>query len=211
MPNVDVPNVQVPDTHQHVEPGLRQRKQARTRLELKAVADRLFDRDGFDHVTVDDICAEADVSPRTFFRYFHNKGEIVFSGLQPRYDRVTSELAARAADEPAFEALSHVIVDVLGDPGYEREAARIHRQITGSPELMRASLATYRTFLGQLVDLVVDRPPCNGDGQRARLLVGVVLVALETAVEQWGDDPDHPLRVELTTRLAQVAGVTHTL
>lgn len=192
-------------------PGLRERKQARTRAELKAVADRLFDLRGFDHVTVEDICTEVDLSPRTFFRYFRNKDDIVFAGLQPRYDRTLEELRKRPAEEPAYEALSAAILDTLGDPDYEREAHRIHRQITASPELMRASLATYRRFRDQLVDLLVDRPPCNGDTRRARLLIGVALVAVEIAIDEWSEHPGRPLRPQLEATLRQTSGTVTTL
>lgn len=197
--------------HSSPRPGLRQRKQARTRAELKAVADRLFDEHGFDHVTVEDICAEVDLSPRTFFRYFRNKDDIVFAGLQPRYDRVLDELRSRSEDEPAYEALSHALLGVLGDPDYEHEAGRIHRQITGSPELMRASLATYRRFRDQLVDLIVARPPCGGDPRRARLLIGVALVALEVAIDEWSEEPSRPLRPQLAAALRQVSGAVGTM
>jgi AcrR family transcriptional regulator len=192
-------------------PGLRQRKQARTRAELKSVADRLFDRSSFDQVTVEDICAAADLSPRTFFRYFVSKDEIVFSGLQEKYDWVIGELRERPPEEPAFDALRSVILNVLGHPDYEKEAGRVHRQIVGSPDLMRGSLATYRHFRDQLVDLVVERSPCAGDLNRARLLVGTVLVALEVAVDKWERQPDHSLRSELSTTFRQIAGVVDTL
>lgn len=192
-------------------PGLRERKQARTRAELKAVADRLFDRHGFDHVTVEDICAEVELSPRTFFRYFHNKDEIVFTGVQAQYERVLKELDSRPPGEPAADALRETILEMLSDPSYGREAKRIHRQILGSPELMRASLATFRRFRDQLVDLVVDRPPCAGDRRRAQLLVGVVLVALEVAIEEWAEDPVPPLRSELACLFGQMAEVAAAL
>lgn len=195
------------DPHGASEPGLRERKAARTRAELKAVADRLFDRRGFDQVTVEDICAEVELSPRTFFRYFHNKDEIVFTGVQAQYDRVLAELARRPPEEPAPEALRETILEMLSDPSYGREAKRIHRQILGSPELMRASLATFRRFRDQLVAAVVQRPPFAGDERRARLLVGIIVVALEAAIDEWAEDPVPPLRSELTTVFEEVAEV----
>lgn len=191
--------------------GLRQRKQARTRAELKAAADRLFDRYGFDQVTVEDICDEVDISPRTFFRYFHSKDEIVFESVQPRYDQVTRELALRPPEEPAFEALASVLADVLGNPDYEQDAARVHTRMNNSPELMRASLGSYRRFQDDLVELIAPRSPCDGDRGRARLLVGVALVALQTAVEEWAEHPDQPLRTVLAAMLRQVAGVETTI
>src|SRR3954453_22062918 len=58
--------------------GLREKKKWETRMALMHAALRLFSARGYEHVPPPDIAAEANVSTRTFFRYFEHKPDAVF-------------------------------------------------------------------------------------------------------------------------------------
>jgi AcrR family transcriptional regulator len=57
--------------------GLRERKKAKTRLEIQRRALRLFREQGYEQTPVTQIAAEAEVSESTFFRYFPTKESVV--------------------------------------------------------------------------------------------------------------------------------------
>src|SRR5215475_6141459 len=76
---------------------LRERKRTRTRLAIQAEAIRLFAEKGYENTTVEDIAYAAAISPRTFFRYFPTKEDVV---IWDEYDPVLEDLVA---ERPAGE------------------------------------------------------------------------------------------------------------
>lgn len=63
-------------------PGLRERKNARTRDAIERAAAELALEQGYDHTTVDQIAERADVAPRTVYVRYPTKEAILFSGSE---------------------------------------------------------------------------------------------------------------------------------
>ncbi|MFI0979741.1 TetR/AcrR family transcriptional regulator [Streptomyces sp. NPDC021093] len=92
-------------------PGLRERKKIKTRLEIRRAAFRLVSAQGWDATTIEQIAAEAEVSPSTVIRYFPVKEDIV---LTDEYDPVMEgALRMRPAEEPLIESLRAVLTAAL--------------------------------------------------------------------------------------------------
>jgi AcrR family transcriptional regulator len=85
--------------------GLRERKKQRTRATLIDAAVELCERQGFERTTVDQIAAIADVSPRTFSRYFATKDAIALALIDDAIDLAALELARQPRELNHFEAL----------------------------------------------------------------------------------------------------------
>src|SRR3954466_2830024 len=102
--------------------GLRERKKRATRQALHSAALRLVAERGFEDVTIEDIAAAADVSPRTFFNYFGSKEDVIVNPDADRVERLRVLLAAHtSADEQPLDVLESVLLENLGEFAERRE------------------------------------------------------------------------------------------
>ena len=102
--------------------GLREIKKQRTRATLVDVAARLCARQGYERTTVDQIAAAADVSPRTFSRYFPNKEAVIGALMEETSEYVAAALIRQPHDITEHEALVRAHTEVFraaqrGEPG----------------------------------------------------------------------------------------------
>ena len=93
--------------------GLRERKRQRTLSEIQRVALDLFQRQGYEATTIEQIAEEAEVSPSTVYRYFPTKEDLV---LNDEYDPVIlAAIAAGPPDESPVAAMRRALIATLVD------------------------------------------------------------------------------------------------
>src|ERR1700712_5667461 len=111
--------------------GLRARKKLRTRSTLIEAAAELCLKQGYDRTTVEQIAAAAEVSPRTFSRYFATKESVItaMTGDMDLYLAAALERQPAGIDE--YEAMKRAHLEVFGPdkdyqtPGFKRMAVLI--------------------------------------------------------------------------------------
>lgn len=169
------------------EPGLRERKKRATRRSLQLAALRLVSDRGIDEVTVEEIAAAADVSPRTFFNYFATKEDALAAVDPDALEENCEVLAARPASESPLEALRAVFLWRAEQTAADTEFWRYRALVAKAyPDLysrvLGASMAAEYRIAAVLaermgVDLRTDARPL--------LLSGVSSVARRTAMQLW--------------------------
>ncbi|MDP9164902.1 MAG: TetR/AcrR family transcriptional regulator [Actinomycetota bacterium] len=94
-------------------PGVRERKKLRTRAVLIDAAVELCLKQGYEQTTVEQIAVSADVSPRTFSRYFPTKDAVFLTLIDDYAHEVAIELESVDAGVGPLEAMRQAHVAVL--------------------------------------------------------------------------------------------------
>lgn len=175
-------------------PSLRERKKLKTRADLERAALRLFEERGFENVSVEEVAQAADVSRRTFFRYFVSKEDVFFSDNGRVLTRIT-ELLGRQPPSPAYPALCNALLGLAEELEPMRTlVARRNAVIEATPRLVARRLEIEMEWAGELAGTLAQRAGSGGP-QGARLLAQVCLAALAAATTEWSDGQrDRPLR-----------------
>jgi AcrR family transcriptional regulator len=120
--------------------GRRDRKKSETREALRTEAHRLFAEKGFAKTTIDDITEAADVSRRTFFRYYDSKDDLLQTDVADLLPVMLAALRARPASEPPFTAILAVLRTMIGPDG----PPALARSLASPAEGIRARLSLIR-------------------------------------------------------------------
>ncbi|MGH3546889.1 MAG: TetR family transcriptional regulator [Pseudonocardiaceae bacterium] len=167
------------------ETSLRVRKRRRTQDAIIDAALRLFEAKDYDAVSVEEIAAAADVSPRTFYRYFPAKDDVLLGG--PHTEEATRrELAQRRPGETDIELVARAMLAgvTANDPA---RTMRVYRLIQTVPALQaRLFQLVWRGGQEHFVDALLTGSPRTRDAElRARVLTHAVTDAMRVAVASW--------------------------
>lgn len=167
---------------------LRSRKRLATRQGISVAATRLFLEYGFDHVTVDQIAAAADVGRMTVFNHFPRKEDMFFDRDEEGRDALREAIRERDAGVAPVEALRLLAHRLVGEksPLVEFSAAsQRFVQTIGASETLKARA---RAIRDELAD-VVAQALAEAAGQEvpdtdAQLVAGLLLATWMVAYIQ---------------------------
>ncbi|MFD7712797.1 TetR family transcriptional regulator [Streptomyces sp. NPDC059786] len=122
----------------------RRRKARRTRNALAAAALELILERGLAATTVEAIAERADVTRRTFSRYFAGKEDAALDFVRGDGDRINELLRARPAAEPPLLAYRRAVTDWLADR--ENPAWHVRPQVRGLLALVDTEPALFAAY-----------------------------------------------------------------
>lgn len=170
--------------------GLRGRKKSQTRAELRRVAVRLARESGPDGVTVEEICAAAEVSPRTFFNYFDTKDEAFLGVDQDHLEAIADGIADRPASEAPLTAVEHVLAGVIG---HTAGSQVWHEQLVllrEHPVLVARMNASNRATEAAVSEGVARRTGRPASDPYVRMVAASARAAFRVALTIWLEQPE---------------------
>jgi AcrR family transcriptional regulator len=172
----------------HEVTGLRERKRQRTREAIIDAALRLFDERGFDHTTIADIAAAADIAPRTFFGYFPSKEAVVFDEFGDTFAALKARLLDRQEGETAIDAMRDWLAGFLASHDHEDQRSRCRRRVVENTAALqdheRGLMGRFEELLGEAVAIDLGEAPGN---LRPRMVAAAAVAAL-TVLDSEHDD-----------------------
>jgi AcrR family transcriptional regulator len=157
---------------------------------LQAAAVELYREPGYDKVTVAELAARAGLTPRTFFRYFSDKREVLFFGAEKLELLVAEGVVAAPSGTPALEAVAAALAPIARrsdeDPAIADYVRQRHALIRTYAELRERELAKHASLA--LVTAAALRR--RGVPEPAASLAAEAgLAAFTVGFERWAEDP----------------------
>lgn len=155
-----------------------------TRRRIVDAAFELFDEQGFEETTVDDVVERAGVGRTTFFRHFRAKEDAVLPDHTEMLRRVEERLAARdALDVRVTEAARAVLDHYLA----EGERARVRHRLAAAVPAIRSResaghRAYQRAFLAAISAELGEGPEAELE---AELIANAVVTAHNVVLRRW--------------------------
>lgn len=167
--------------------GLRERKKELTRSAVVDTVLRLTSEHGFDAVSVEEICDEANVSRSTFFRYFIDKQS---AALQPErllwaafFDRLDPE--AKSVTE--LHATLRAAMQSL-DQGWEQAFATSRTVTANSPALRQTSCH----YCAQIEDATARQLTAGEAPELSiQLSVTIFVATFRVALGRWQEEGEY--------------------
>jgi len=143
----------------------------------------LYIERGFEQTTVAEIAKLAGLTERTFFRYFADKREVLFSGAVELQEFLVSTVADAPDSDPPITVIGAAI-EAAGVVFQERREISVLRQsvIAANPELQERELIKLASLASAMADALRQRG-VNDSGASLSAEAGIAV--LKIAFERW--------------------------
>lgn len=178
----------------------------------------LCERQGYEHTTVDQIAAVADVSPRTFSRYFATKDAVVLAFIDDVVALIADELARQPRDISDLDAVFRAHVQAFENTRHAPASGLTEERLLASARIVNSSAVLKHAAFGFRLDAVnlvlAGRMGVDPEDPRLKLVAcvwgGVIMTALEElgSTSDWSTVTVDAIVAQLTATYTQFVDVT---
>src|ERR1700722_7082310 len=181
------------------------RRRATSQAELEQVAFGLFEANGFEQTTVDDIAAAAGIGRRTFFRYFPSKNDVPWGMFELELERMRARLKACPRDIRLMDAIRVALVDFNEvEPAQVPRHRRRMELILRVPALLAHSTLRFAAWRAVIAEFAAERTGQRPDALAPQAISHAVLGVAVAAYEQWLEDETAELGVLLDAAMREL-------
>ncbi|RAQ95999.1 TetR family transcriptional regulator [Thermogemmatispora tikiterensis] len=174
-------------------PGLRERKKRLLQEAIEQAALKLFLQRGYEQTSIQDIAEAVMISPRTFFRYFPSKEEVLLGPtravMRAGLEYLRTLPKGQSEDEATSMALRAAMLHIAHLYQQQRHSFLLRYQIARQiPSVAAFYLYALLEAETAFCDLLQERAGGAREYGQLRLLVATHVVALRVALERWLDE-----------------------
>jgi AcrR family transcriptional regulator len=167
---------------------LLKRKQQVVRDAIWDAAIELFAKKGFDQVTVDEIAEAAGVSPRSFFRYFASKNDLMGQAVLQYGRSIGEAIEACPKSSRPIEVMKKVTLEIAEGVAAQprtRQVIRICEKSAAAKEALAGSIVTIEDRVAEAFQSRSRKG--SKDTLTPRLLAALTLSILQVVNKCWAE------------------------
>ncbi len=164
--------------------GLRERKKQQTRQQIFEAARGLFEKKGFDRVSVAEIARAADVSEVTVFNYFPTKEDLFYGGMEFFEEQLIESVRSRPKGDSAVKAFRRRLLvgaDRLESKPSAEAILKAAQLVSASPSLVAREREIVERFTARLAELLAQETGADAEDVEP-LTVASALMATHRAL-----------------------------
>jgi AcrR family transcriptional regulator len=177
--------------------SLRERQKRVAQSTIEEVALRLFLQQGYERTSIQDIANAVKMSPRTFFRYFASKDEVLLGPMRAAQQEALRALQSIPAALTPDDALRSMLM--LLARRYEEQRGgfvRRYQVVMQSPSIAALFLFTFVEAEPVIAQTLCAHLEAATDRNEIRFLVALHVATLRVAIEEWLERDDNAERHE---------------
>lgn len=166
--------------------SLRERKKRLAQATIEEAALRLFQQQGYEQTSIQDIADAVMMSPRTFFRYFASKEEVIFGPTQTALRDGIHFLVRFASKESPHTAL-RATFEYLASVYQQQQASLLSRYqvATQTPSIGVIYLYAMLETEPELCEALISHLEVVTNRNEIRFLVAIYVTTFRVAAGVW--------------------------